>query len=91
MENNKTNFSCVGSVRGSCGHFHKTLQGALSCLNRDALHCSKQGGYSDRSLRAFTNTIPWRWIYIPTITDEDGQIVIDEEALENEQREAIGW
>lgn len=41
----------AGPVRGECGHVHRTLQGALRCLERDVRHCSDQGGFSDRSLR----------------------------------------
>ena len=45
-----TTYTTEGSVRGSCGHKHRTLQGAADCLKRDAAGCRSQGGYSDRSL-----------------------------------------
>jgi hypothetical protein len=41
-------YTCIGSVRGSCGHKHRTLEGAAACLRRDVQGCVQQGGYSDR-------------------------------------------
>ena len=38
----------IGSVRGSCGHKHRTESGALRCLHADQRECRSQGGYSDR-------------------------------------------
>lgn len=43
-------YSCVGNVRGECGHKHTSRLAALRCLNSDRRGCSKQGGYSDRSV-----------------------------------------
>lgn len=43
-------FTTKGSVRGSCGHDHRTLKGAVACLKRDQRGCAKQGGYSDRTV-----------------------------------------
>ena len=40
-----------GSVRGNCGHRHRTLTGAVRCLLRDQSGARKQGGYSDREIR----------------------------------------
>jgi hypothetical protein len=39
-----------GSVRGSCGHKHRTLDGAIRCLHREG-----QGGYTDRSIYTVAN------------------------------------
>ena len=44
----KTTYSCIGNVRGDCGHKHRTLSGARKCLERDQSGCESQGGYSDR-------------------------------------------
>lgn len=41
-------YSTKGSVRGACGHRHRTLGGAIACLRRDRAGCKRQGGYSDR-------------------------------------------
>jgi hypothetical protein len=43
-------FITEGSVRGNCGHNHRTLSGAVNCLERDSNGCHSQGGYSDRSI-----------------------------------------
>jgi hypothetical protein len=43
-----TTYECSGSVRGSCGHAHRTLSGAVACRSRDHRGCARQGGYSDR-------------------------------------------
>ena len=45
-------YTTYGSVRGCCGHTHTTVEQAERCLNRDESGCSKQGGYSDRSIVA---------------------------------------
>lgn len=45
-------YVCDGSVRGTCGHMHKTLDSAKRCLDRDSDGCASQGGYSDRSIYA---------------------------------------
>lgn len=45
-------YTCKGSVRGTCGHQHRTLRGAAECLLRDEKRCSRLGGgaYSDRDV-----------------------------------------
>ncbi len=43
-------YTTDGLVRGSCGHKHRTLSGAVRCLNRDHAGCKSQGGYSDRDV-----------------------------------------
>ena len=45
-----TTYVCKGSVRGCCGHKHRTISGGVSCLKRDQSACRSQGGYSDRSI-----------------------------------------
>lgn len=41
-------FSNIGSIRGCCGHKHRSLKSATKCLKDDQQDCEKQGGYSDR-------------------------------------------
>ena len=41
-------YTTRGSVRGSCGHEHRSLEAAVACLQRDQHGCSRAGGYSDR-------------------------------------------
>lgn len=43
-------YSAVGSVRGSCGHLHKTARHAWACVRADQNGCREQGGYSDRAI-----------------------------------------
>lgn len=45
-------YTCTGSVRGSCGHAHRTESGALRCLEADRRACRAMGGYSDRVIVA---------------------------------------
>jgi hypothetical protein len=49
-----TTYTTTGSVRGNCGHRHKTVRAAAACAEKDARDCrSLSGGaYSDRSVRA---------------------------------------
>lgn len=47
-----TYYTTSGSVRGDCGHHHRTLSGADRCLQRDMDGCASQGGYSDRRIVA---------------------------------------
>lgn len=46
-----TTYYTEGSVRGRCPHEHRTIAGALSCLERDRSGCRSQGGYSDREVK----------------------------------------
>lgn len=41
-------YVCIGSVRGWCGHRHKSIAKAIKCIERDGQGCKTQGGYSDR-------------------------------------------
>lgn len=45
-----TMYTTRGSVRGTCGHKHKTIEAAVKCQTRDAVRCGSLGGgaYSDR-------------------------------------------
>ena len=45
-------YTTWGSVRGCCGHAHKTAEAAEECINQDAHGCMLAGGYSDREVRA---------------------------------------
>ena len=44
-------YTTWGSVRGDCGHVHKTAESAEKCIEKDNSGCHKQGGYSDRRIR----------------------------------------
>jgi len=54
-------YTTWGSVRGCCGHAHRTLSGAERCLNRDRLGCFRQGGYSDRQIRVVRTVQEISW------------------------------
>lgn len=43
-----TYYETAGSVRGSCGHRHRSEDTARRCLRHDQEGCAQQGGYSDR-------------------------------------------
>lgn len=45
-----TTYTTQGSVRGCCGHQHRTIEAAQQCVSRDHARCKRQGGYSDRSV-----------------------------------------
>ena len=46
-----TTYTTIGSVRGCCGHKHRTIKAAVDCIKRDQSGCAIQGGYSDRDVR----------------------------------------
>lgn len=49
-----TRFTCWGSVRGDCGHVHRTAAAAQRCCDRDDRDCRRgcpPDGYSDRHVR----------------------------------------
>lgn len=51
-----TIYTTVGSVRGTCGHKHRTLKRAYLCMASDSSACRKMGGYSDRHIeRVFSD------------------------------------
>ena len=66
-------YTTSGSVRGGCGHSHRTISGALRCLNHDVASCHGLGGgaYSDRELVGQDGSV------IPTITDDNGNLIVD--------------
>lgn len=43
-------YTTTGSVRGGCGHSHRTIKAAAECCRKDQADCKSQGGYSDREL-----------------------------------------
>jgi len=47
-----THYTTYGSVRGTCGHHHRTLKGACRCLIEDQTRCHALGGgaRSDRGI-----------------------------------------
>jgi hypothetical protein len=47
-----TYFTSIGSVRGACGHKHKSEHAAEACIAADNRACARQGGYSDRVVAA---------------------------------------
>ena len=40
-------YICIGSVRGDCGHRHRSIEAARECCDRDRRACELQGAYSD--------------------------------------------
>lgn len=50
-------YEAFGSVRGSCGHVHRTAEAAQACADRDRRACRALGGgaNSDRAVRAIGN------------------------------------
>lgn len=55
-----TTYTTHGSVRGGCGHQHRTLAAALGCAEADQRDCREAGGYSDRHVRTWTPEGPER-------------------------------
>jgi hypothetical protein len=50
-----TYYTTRGSVRGGCGHKHRSIDTAAKCVKRDMGGCQSQGGYSDRSVVKIEN------------------------------------
>ncbi len=46
----KVRYTTVGSVRGTCGHNHLTVEAAARCGAKDDRGCAVAGGYSDREV-----------------------------------------
>lgn len=44
-------YTTKGSVRGCCGHKHRSLKTAFICITKDTNGCNSQGGYSDRYIQ----------------------------------------
>lgn len=45
-----TTYCAIGSVRGHCGHHHRTPEAAARCVERDRRDCERAHGYSDRHI-----------------------------------------
>jgi hypothetical protein len=43
-------YTTRGSVRGSCGHKHRSIETAARCQLGDQKDCNQAGGYSDRQV-----------------------------------------
>lgn len=50
MSDTYTTYTTSGSVRGCCGHRHRTIEAAKRCIDKDHAGCARQGGYSDRTV-----------------------------------------
>jgi hypothetical protein len=51
-------YIAVGSVRGECGHHHRTAHTAALCVKRDQRRCARLPGgdsYSDRTVYAVSD------------------------------------
>ena len=49
-----TTYTTIGSVRGECGHRHKSIATAVRCIDKDDRGCKRSCGsdaYSDRVVR----------------------------------------
>lgn len=46
-----TTYTTYGSVRGACGHHHRSIGAATRCAAKDQRDCKRVGGYSDRYVR----------------------------------------
>lgn len=53
----------VGSVRGSCGHNHRSLKTAVFCMAKDQKSCYRRGGYSDRRIEYVNGDGSQRGLY----------------------------
>jgi len=45
-----TQYTTNGSIRGSCGHRHRTIKAAVRCLAAERRRCNRARGYSDREV-----------------------------------------
>lgn len=55
MKPKRVTYKTQGDVRGTCGHAHRTIQGAVACMVRDCSRCARVGGYSDRHVTRTDN------------------------------------
>jgi hypothetical protein len=51
----KPYFKAEGSVRGDCGHKHRTATAACGCMLKDQRDCVSVGGFSDRKVVKYVN------------------------------------
>jgi hypothetical protein len=70
----KITYRCDGDVRGWCGHNHRTIDGAIRCLDRDQCGCESQRGYSDREIVEYQDRA--RIGIVDTERDYDGHLVV---------------
>lgn len=56
MAKRRIYYTTDGSVRGCCGHKHRSIATAQRCVDRDSDGCASQGGYSDRSVVRYDGT-----------------------------------
>lgn len=54
--NDSPRYTTSGSVRGGCGHRHRSLRTAEACLAADRRDCERARGYSDRRVVALEAT-----------------------------------
>ena len=45
-------YTPIGTVRGCCGHMHRTVDTAARCVARDLAKCRVRGDCSDRIIVA---------------------------------------
>ena len=57
-----TIYYAAGSVRGECGHAHRTLAGADGCCERDHRGCRAHGGRSDRAVYSAPRGAGWHHV-----------------------------
>jgi hypothetical protein len=70
----KLTYRCVGDVRGWCGHNHRTVDGAIRCLDRDQCGCESHRGYSDREIVEYRDRD--RIGIVDTERDDDGCLAV---------------
>ena len=76
-------YTTKGSVRGCCGHRHKTIRTALDCLARDQTACHNfgVGCYSDRQVRRVdTSATGRRNIYTAELSEAETDVLYNIEA-----------
>ena len=56
-------YTTTGSVRGTCGHKHRSIRTAYKCVLRDHRGCVSQGGYSDRHVVAIED-VTWALAHV---------------------------
>ena len=57
----KEYYTTKGSVRGECGHKHKTPEAAIACCDKDRRGCAEQNGYSDREVHVVVDGVYERY------------------------------
>ena len=74
-----TKYTCWGSVTGDCGHEHRSIRAAVICKQQHSRGCRRQGGYSDRSVRALDSG---RTVHSYDVTRGPGRHLDDDEMAE---------